>query len=98
MNIKKLKEEIHKESYKSDPRSLIDVIDVDTLIDIIEELQAKDNEALDIVSKPLQDNLIVFDLGSNVSKEKVDSLQGLTMFNINNDLEELYKVDLIKRG
>lgn len=51
MDIKKLKEEIHKESYKSDPRSLIDVIDVDTLIDIIDELQAKNNEVLDIVSK-----------------------------------------------
>ena len=50
MDIKKLKEEIHKESYISDPRSLIDVIDVDTLIDIIEELQAKNNEALDLVS------------------------------------------------
>ena len=46
MDIKKLKEEIHKESYRSDPRSLIDVIDVDTLIDIIEELQAKNNEVV----------------------------------------------------
>ena len=51
MDIKKLKEEIHKESYRSDPRSLIDVIDVDTLIDIIEELQAKNNDALDLVSQ-----------------------------------------------
>ena len=50
MNIKKLKEEINKESYKSDPRSLIDVIDVDTLIDIIDELQAENNEVLDLVS------------------------------------------------
>ena len=49
MDIKKLKEEIHKESYRSDPRSLIDVIDVDTLIDIIDELQAKNNEVLDLV-------------------------------------------------
>ena len=57
MDIKKLKEEIHKESYRSDPRSLIDVIDVDTLIDIIDELQAKNNDVLDLVSEMKKPNV-----------------------------------------
>ena len=79
MDIKKLKEEIHKESYRSDPRSLIDVIDVDTLIDIIEELQAKNNEALDLVivseEKLIEEyNRGVEDGGRQAVMELIDSL------------------------
>tara|TARA_R110000824_G_scaffold368244_1_gene557539 strand:+ start:103 stop:342 length:240 start_codon:yes stop_codon:yes gene_type:complete len=50
MNIDKLKKEINEEAYFGDPRSMLKVIDVDILMNIIDELQAKNNEVLDLVS------------------------------------------------
>ena len=52
MNIEKLKKEINEGAYFDfgDPNNISTVIDIDSLMDIIDKMVVNDNDALDIVN------------------------------------------------
>lgn len=81
-------------------------LDVEGDINLVEMAEPRFNEAiselteffeLHLDGRSKRKNLLIFDVGTDVSLEKEEELKNMNMYNLNSDKEEVYLVSLMNR-